>query len=51
MTPETSFDGQMNFYAHTADDGRPWQPLVTHLRNVADLSEKFAAPFGIAVDA
>jgi CRISPR-associated endonuclease/helicase Cas3 len=41
----------MNFYAHTADDGRQWQPLVTHLRNVAELSEKFAAPFGLAAEA
>lgn len=41
----------MNFYAHTADDGRQWQPLVTHLRNVAELSEKFAAPFGMATEA
>jgi HD superfamily phosphohydrolase YqeK len=41
----------MNFYAHTADDGRQWQPLVTHLRNVAGLSEKFAAPFGMAAEA
>jgi CRISPR-associated endonuclease/helicase Cas3 len=41
----------MNFYAHTADDGRQWQPLVTHLRNVAELSEKFAAPFGMGAEA
>jgi hypothetical protein len=41
----------MNFYAHTADDRRQWQPLVAHLRNVTELSEKFAAPFGIAMDA
>lgn len=41
----------MNFYAHTADDGRQWQPLVTHLRNVAELSQKFATPFEMAVEA
>jgi CRISPR-associated endonuclease/helicase Cas3 len=42
-------------YAHTAEDseGRrlpessgKWQPLADHLRNVADLAEKFAAPMG-----
>ncbi len=56
--------GQMNFYAHTADDGRQWQPLDSSLarrtgegapgagegRNVAELSEKFAASFGMAAD-
>jgi CRISPR-associated endonuclease/helicase Cas3 len=45
----------MIFYAHTADgpDGKPlpessghWQLLAAHLRNVADLAAKFAAPFG-----
>ena len=25
----------MKYYAHTADDGGPWQPLAEHLRNVA----------------
>jgi CRISPR-associated endonuclease/helicase Cas3 len=49
----------MSFYAHTAElpDGsrdpcqRHWQPLKTHLRNVADLAEKFAASFDFAVEA
>lgn len=41
------------YYAHTAedaagnriDDERHWQPLADHLRNVADLAAKFAAPY------
>lgn len=45
----------MTYYAHTAEDadGRPlppesgkWQLLADHLRNVADLAEKFAALMG-----
>lgn len=40
----------MNFYAHTADDGRQWQPLVTHLRNVAELLENLTAPFRLAAE-
>jgi CRISPR-associated endonuclease/helicase Cas3 len=43
------------YYAHTAEDEEgnalpessgKWQLLAEHLRNVADLAEKFAAPFG-----
>ena len=45
----------MTFYAHTAEDEKgnrlpeesgKWQRLDVHLRNVADLAAKFAAPFG-----
>ena len=49
----------MNYYAHTAkkpdgsndSDERRWQPLATHLRNVAELAAKFAVSFGMAADA
>lgn len=48
----------MIYYAHTAEDenGRrlgesSWQPLRDHLRNVADLAAKFAAPFGASDEA
>jgi len=48
----------MNFYAHTAElpdgghaDERHWQPLCTHLRNVAALAATFAAPFGLENEA
>lgn len=49
----------MPYYAHTATkpDGTPdpdeskWQPLDVHLRNVADLAAKFAAPFGASHEA
>ena len=49
----------MSHYAHTAmkPDGTPdpdeskWQPLDAHLRNVADLAAKFAAPFGASEEA
>ena len=49
----------MKFYAHTATqtDGTNdpnldhWQLLSDHLRNVADLAERFAAPFGLAEEA
>lgn len=48
----------MNFYGHTADDenGNPlpekfWQPLKVHLRTVANLAQKFAAPLGLADEA
>jgi CRISPR-associated endonuclease/helicase Cas3 len=51
--------GKMSFYAHTAElpDGSPdpdenrWQPLATHLRNVAGLAKRFAAPFGLTDEA
>ena len=48
------------YYAHTAEavdgtrlpesSGR-WQPLSTHLRNVADLAREFARPLGLAAEA
>lgn len=48
----------MDYYAHTAEgpDGkrlpeRHWQPLSQHLRNVADLAKRFAAPFGLEREA
>src|SRR5882762_3741373 len=50
----------MIYYAHTAEDeeGRTlpacdghWQPLATHLRNVADLAKQFAKPLGFAAEA
>jgi len=49
----------MNYYAHTADlpnrsrdpDENHWQPLATHLRNVADLAKQFATPLGLAGEA
>ncbi|HUZ84767.1 MAG TPA: CRISPR-associated endonuclease Cas3'', partial [Gaiellales bacterium] len=38
--------GQRWVYAHSpGPDGR-WQPLVEHLRNVAELARAFAEPFG-----
>ncbi len=42
----------MNYYAHTAElpDGE-WQLLATHLRNVAGLAKRFAAPLGLASEA
>ena len=50
---------KMNYYAHTATlpDGandpnmERWQLLSAHLRNVADLAEKFAVPFNLAEEA
>jgi CRISPR-associated endonuclease/helicase Cas3 len=48
------------YYAHTAEDADgnrlpessgQWQPLADHLRNVADLAAKFAAPFGASDEA
>lgn len=36
----------MTFYAHTTDDGRPWEPLERHLQKVAEMAGKFAAAFG-----
>jgi CRISPR-associated endonuclease/helicase Cas3 len=49
----------MSFYAHTAElpdgsrdnDESHWQPLATHLRNVASLAKKFAAPLGLEAEA
>lgn len=49
----------MRAYAHTARraDGSPepdtsrWQPLAVHLRNVATLARRFAAPLGFADEA
>ncbi|MFH0789420.1 MAG: hypothetical protein V2B13_17655 [Pseudomonadota bacterium] len=37
-----------NYYAHSLP-GRPqekWQPLETHLKNVAEMARGFAEPFG-----
>jgi CRISPR-associated endonuclease/helicase Cas3 len=36
----------VKFYAHTTDDGRPWEPLEEHLQKVADLAGTFADAFG-----
>ena len=48
----------MAFYAHTAElpDGshapeNEWQPLATHLRNVAKLAKQFASPLGLPAEA
>ena len=50
----------MNYYAHTAESpgGLPlpessghWQLLSTHLRSVADLAKRFAAPLGLTAEA
>lgn len=48
----------MTFYAHTAEmpDGsnapeNEWQPLATHLRNVAGMAKQFAAPLGFPAEA
>lgn len=38
----------MNYYAHTAENGGPWQPLAVHLQNVASLARKFAEFSGLA---
>jgi CRISPR-associated endonuclease/helicase Cas3 len=49
-----------SYYAHTASDAQgnalpessgKWQPLAEHLRNVAELAAKFAAPFGASEEA
>jgi hypothetical protein len=51
---------RMNYYAHTAEDenGKPlpedsgqWQPLRTHLANVAKLAGRFAAPLNLTAEA
>lgn len=50
----------MKYYAHTAagENGTPlpessgqWQPLATHLSNVAELAGKFAAPLNLTDEA
>ena len=50
----------VKFYAHTAEgengealpeSSGKWQPLATHLRNVANLAKKFAAPLGLPAEA
>ena len=50
----------MKFYAHTAEDGNgkplredsgKWQPLATHLRNVAELAARFARLLGLELEA
>ena len=50
----------VKFYAHTAkgENGEAlpestgkWQPLATHLRNVADLAKQFASPLGLPAEA
>ncbi len=48
----------MDYFAHTAEgpDGKRlpekhWQPLSVHLRNVADLAKKFAAPLRLSAEA
>jgi CRISPR-associated helicase Cas3/CRISPR-associated endonuclease Cas3-HD len=41
----------VSYFAHTAVDGRPWQPLSTHLRNVAEKAREFAKPLGLADEA
>lgn len=49
----------MTYYAHTAEtsDGRRdpdqsrWQPLDAHLRNVAALAKRFAAPLRLECEA
>jgi len=49
----------MSYYAHTANrpdgsrdpDKSHWQPLHVHLRNVANLAAKFAAPFDASKEA
>jgi hypothetical protein len=50
----------VKFYAHTADgengEALPestgkWQPLATHLRNVAGLAKKYASPLGLPAEA
>src|SRR5580765_3543390 len=55
---QTHRSQRVNYYAHTAEDGRgnrlpetPWQPLVVHLRNVARLAKGFAALLGFAAEA
>ncbi|WP_442887758.1 CRISPR-associated helicase Cas3' [Congregicoccus parvus] len=51
---------ERRYYAHTAEDEQgnrlpessgKWQLLADHLRNVADLAAKFAAPFNASAEA
>ncbi len=61
MTPTPDSAAQpLRYYAHTAEDAEgnrlpepsgKWQPLAEHLRNVAELAAKFAAPFGASEEA
>ncbi len=52
--PRRGNQAMTRYYAHTAElpdgtrdpDESKWQPLADHLRNVADLAAKFAAPMG-----
>src|SRR3954463_4518831 len=39
------------YYAHSAKVRANWEPLSEHLRAVADLAARFAAPFGAAEEA
>ncbi len=50
----------MKYYAHTAEgengealpeSSGKWQPLATHLRNVANLAKQFASPLGLPAEA
>lgn len=34
------------YYAHTAPDKKDWEPLKTHLSNVACRARQFASVFG-----
>lgn len=36
----------MECFAHTTDDGRPWEPLVQHLAEVAERAQAFAKAWG-----
>jgi CRISPR-associated endonuclease/helicase Cas3 len=35
-------------YAHTTNDGRPWEPVIMHLTRVAELAEAFTGAWGSA---
>ena len=56
--PKTGMD-LVKYFAHTAEltdgsrdpDQTHWQPLATHLRNVANLAKKFASPRGFRAEA